>query len=77
MVTDSHTRPLAATTALYLYWIPLGAGGAAIVRFNGRMYETIKARREGRRPLDLYHTAVRGEPPDGGPVHYRERVAEP
>ncbi|MBI5156703.1 MAG: hypothetical protein HZA58_01675 [Acidimicrobiia bacterium] len=41
-----------------LYWIPLGAGGAGFVRFNGRVYEAITARMERRRPLDLYHTAL-------------------
>lgn len=43
---------------IYLYWLPLGAGGVGFVRLNGRVYETIKARIEGRRPLDLYHTAL-------------------
>ena len=41
-----------------LFWIPLGAGGAGFVRLNGRLYEAIQARRERRRPLDLYHTAL-------------------
>jgi hypothetical protein len=40
-----------------LYWIPLGAGGH-FVRFNGRVYEAIKAARERRRRFDLYHTAL-------------------
>ena len=40
-----------------LYWLPLGAGGR-FVRFNGRVYERITARRDGRLPLDLYHTAL-------------------
>lgn len=43
---------------IYLYWLPLGAGGVGFVRLNGRIYEAIKARREGRRPLHLYHTAL-------------------
>jgi len=42
-----------------LYWIPLGAGGNGYVRFNGRVYERVAAWRERRRPLDLYHTALR------------------
>jgi hypothetical protein len=45
-------------TAVDLYWIPLGAGGAGFVRFNGRVYEALKARLERRQPLDLYHTAL-------------------
>src|SRR5687768_15850513 len=40
-----------------LYWLPLGAGGH-FVRFNGRVYEVIQARREHRRALDLCHTAL-------------------
>ena len=36
-----------------LYWIPLGAGGNS-VRFNGRIYEAIKAAREHRLRCDLY-----------------------
>jgi hypothetical protein len=41
--------------AVDLFWIPLGAGGNGFVRLNGRMYEAIKARRERRPRLDLYH----------------------
>jgi hypothetical protein len=40
-----------------LYWLPLGAGGR-FVRFNGRVYEALKAHRERRSPLDLYHSAL-------------------
>jgi hypothetical protein len=40
-----------------LYWLPLGAGGW-FVKLNGRLWEAIQARRERRRPLDLYHTAL-------------------
>jgi len=42
-----------------LYWIPLGAGaGGAIVRWNGRLYETLAAA-VGRRPRrDLFHSAL-------------------
>jgi hypothetical protein len=52
-------------TRIDLYWIPLGAGGAGFVRLNGRVYEAIKARLERRRPLDLYHTALEVNVPDG------------
>lgn len=45
-------------TAVDLYWIPLGAGGAAVVRASGRLYEVIASRRRRRRPMDLYHTAL-------------------
>ena len=49
---------------IYLYWLPLGAGGH-FVRFNGRVYEWIKAHREHRRPAALYHTALEVIVPEG------------
>ena len=57
MIGESPLSPEPATS-IDLYWIPLGAGGAGFVRFNGRVYEAIKARIERRQPLDLYHTAL-------------------
>ena len=51
-------------TGVDLYWLPLGAGGH-FVRFNGRVYEAIEARREHRQPLDLYHTALEITVPEG------------
>jgi hypothetical protein len=48
-----------------LYWIPLGAGGNGYVRWNGRTYERVMARREQRQPLDLYHTALTVRLPEG------------
>ena len=50
--------------SIELYWLPLGAGGW-FVRLNGRIWETIHARRERRRPLDLYHTALVVRVPEG------------
>jgi len=47
-----------------LYWLPLGAGGRW-VRANGRIYESIVARRAGREPLALYHSALEVHVPDG------------
>lgn len=42
-----------------LYWIPLGAGaGGALVRWSGRTYETLAARRARRARCDLYHSAL-------------------
>jgi hypothetical protein len=42
-----------------LYWLPLGAGDAShCVRWNGRMFEALVARYEGREPCDLYHSAL-------------------
>ena len=42
-----------------LYWLPLGAGGPGLVRACGRWYERLAARRAGRTPLDLYHSALK------------------
>lgn len=47
-----------------LYWLPLGAGGN-FVRFNGRIYEAIKARLERRRACDLYHSGLEVFVPEG------------
>lgn len=47
------------TAAIDLYWIPLGAGvGGALVRWSGRIYETIAAAASGRRRCALYHSAL-------------------
>jgi hypothetical protein len=46
------------TAAVDLYWIPLGAGGHASVRFNGRVFEAIEAARQHRGRCDLYHAAL-------------------
>lgn len=40
-----------------LYWLPLGAGGHS-VRYNGRVFEWVVARRQHRQPQDLYHSAL-------------------
>jgi hypothetical protein len=40
-----------------LYWLPLGAGGH-VVRWNGRLYESLAARREHRAAAPLYHSAL-------------------
>jgi hypothetical protein len=54
------------TPGVRLYWIPLGAGGAAIVRLSGRIYEAVRAVRERRPRCDLYHTALEVMIPDEG-----------
>jgi hypothetical protein len=42
-----------------LYWVPLGAGPhGAPVRWVGRLYEAVVARRAKRPRRDLYHTAL-------------------
>lgn len=48
-----------------LYWIPLVAGGVGFVRFNGRVYEAFSALHQDRRPMDLYHTALEANVPEG------------
>lgn len=40
-----------------LCWLPLGAGGH-FVRLNGRVYEALSARRDGRPAQDLFHSAL-------------------
>jgi hypothetical protein len=52
------------TYGIDLYWLPLGAGGW-FVRMNRRIYEAVMARREHRRPFDLYHSALEVRAPDG------------
>lgn len=42
---------------VYLYWIPLGAGDH-VVRVSGKVFETLSARVQRRRPRDLYHSAL-------------------
>ena len=46
-----------ASSAVDLYWLPLGAGGH-FVRFNGRVYEAIAAALARRPRRDLYHAAL-------------------
>lgn len=53
-----------SSSGIDLYWLPLGAGGH-FVRLNGRIYEAIRAYRERRRPLDLYHSALEVRVPEG------------
>ena len=53
-------RAAGQAAAVDLYWLPLGAGGH-FVRLNGRMYEAVAARLEGRPACDLYHSALQVE----------------
>ena len=48
---------VSAEAAIDLFWLPLGAGGHC-VKYNGRVYEAIVARREQRLRADLYHSAL-------------------
>jgi hypothetical protein len=61
---EASFAPTAAGAGIELYWLPLGAGGW-FVRLNGRVWEAVQARREHRRPLDLYHTALVVRVPEG------------
>lgn len=56
----------ASSSSLDLYWLPLGAGGH-VVRWNGRLYEAICARREHRPAQRLFHAGLMAQL-DG--VHY-------
>jgi hypothetical protein len=57
-----------------LFWLPLGAGGH-FVRLNGRVYEALAARLQGRPACDLYHSALQVHIPEStfvieqAPVH--------
>jgi hypothetical protein len=53
-----------ATTAIDLYWLPLGAGGHS-VRLNGRIFKWFAARLAHRDRCDLYHSALEVRAPDG------------
>src|SRR3954463_10746681 len=53
----SHPQAATEAAALDLYWLPLGAGGH-FVRWNGRVYEAIKAAVEHRPQFALYHSAL-------------------
>src|SRR3954468_17825029 len=53
------------SAAVDLYWLPLGAGGRS-VRLNGRVFEAVAARLQGRAPCDLYHSALEVHLAGGG-----------
>ncbi|CUR56176.1 conserved hypothetical protein [metagenome] len=44
--------------AVDLFWIPLGAGGSPLVRWSGRAFEALVARKERRTPQRLFHSAL-------------------
>lgn len=47
------------TAEVCLFWLPLGADGNPAVRWGGRAYEALAARRDGRERLALFHSALR------------------
>ena len=59
--TNAASQP---STAVDLYWIPLGAG-QHVARLSGRLFEAISARVQHRRPCDLYHSALVIVAPEG------------
>src|SRR6266496_3805885 len=52
------------TSAIDLYWLPLGAGGHS-VRLNGLVFEAIAARLQHRDRSDLYHSGLEVRVPEG------------
>jgi hypothetical protein len=50
--------PGTGSPRVVLHWLPLGAGGPAVVRVSGGLYERLVALRRRRRPLALYHAAL-------------------
>jgi hypothetical protein len=52
------------TSAIDLYWLPLGAGGHS-VRLNGLAFEALAARLQHRGRRDLYHSALEVRLPEG------------
>jgi hypothetical protein len=51
------------TSAIDLYWLPLGAGGHS-VRLNGLVFEALAARLQHRDRRDLYHSALEVRVPE-------------
>ncbi|HSK16163.1 MAG TPA: hypothetical protein VK915_08340 [Gaiellaceae bacterium] len=56
--------PHETSSAVDLYWLPLGAGGVS-VRLNGKVFEAVVARLERRDRCDLYHSALVVRVPEG------------
>jgi hypothetical protein len=56
--------PSVSAYGIYLYWLPLGAGGN-FVRLNGKVYEAVTARLQQRPRCDLYHSALQVVVPRG------------
>lgn len=68
-MTTGNTKEQKNVTALeqgavYLYWIPLGAGGR-VVKTCGKIFEAFSAFFERRPRCDLYHTALEVRIPEG------------
>lgn len=58
--SGAYDAAVAGPDGVELFWIPLGAGaGGALVRWSGRRYEALQARRQRRPPRPLFHSALR------------------
>jgi hypothetical protein len=58
-IEDLASAQRRGNAEVILYWIPLGAGDPTpLVRWSGRVYEALRARRERCRPRALYHSAL-------------------
>jgi hypothetical protein len=56
--SHASMRPV-TTDGVDLYWIPLGAGaGGALVRWSGRVYESVAAASDRRPRRALFHSAL-------------------
>jgi len=55
--TEEWGSVAAPAPGIDLFWLPLGAGGR-FVQLNGRIYEAVASRLDGRPPCDLYHSAL-------------------
>jgi len=57
-VAHASMQPV-TTDGVDLYWIPLGAGaGGGLVRWSGRLYESVAAASERRSRQALFHSAL-------------------
>ncbi len=62
--SENRTESAESTSAVDLYWIPLGAG-SPIVQASGRLFEAVSAFRHRRPRSDLYHAALEVSVPQG------------
>ncbi len=63
-LADPTHETISDIAQLDLYWIPLGAG-QTVVRISGKVFESIVALMQRRRPLDLFHSALVITMPEG------------
>lgn len=61
---DGQPAGVGTEGAVELHWIPLGAG-AHVVRWSGRMYESLAAGIHRRQAMQLFHSALTLSLPEG------------